>query len=195
MERREQAWSLVVSDHMPPGKAGEQVRGDGAWVFDARRRADAARLPALASDEGKSAFRNWLACGAPLVSQPKVPAWVQQTAAGGSDDDAGTGSDFGAIFGHILQPNCASAGCHNASAAGSLKMLDACGAYAELMRAGACGMPRVRPGDPGSLLLSKIESRTPICGGAMPPTGPLAADKIAVLRDWISSGAPAPSCP
>lgn len=194
VQRRENAWDLVQSGDMPPGKTGQGVVDEGGWVFDVHLSADAPKLPPLSSDAGKAALRNWLACGAPIVAATKVPSWAQAPATG-SGKDGGTASGFDAIFTSILQPSCAIAGCHNASAAaGGLKLGDACASYAELLKAGACGMPRVRPGDGASLLLNKLESRTPVCGGGMPPKGSLAADKIASVRAWVEAGAEAPSC-
>jgi hypothetical protein len=188
IDHRDKAWSLVESGDMPPGKAGETVLGDGDWVFDAERNAQSTKLPPLSTNEGKSAFRNWLACGAPLVSQSKVPQWALPAS------DATQARDFNAIYKTILAPSCAIAGCHNESASGKLSMLDACSAYDALRTAGTCGESRVRPGDVNSLLLDKLQASMPRCGGRMPPTGPLAAADIDAVRAWIMAGAAAPTC-
>jgi hypothetical protein len=51
------------------------------------------------------------------------------------------------------------------------------------------GLKRVVPGKPDeSLLMLKVERRQP-CGDPMPASGPLAADKVQEIRDWITNGA------
>jgi hypothetical protein len=55
-------------------------------------------------------------------------------------------------------------------------------------------MSRVRPGDPNSLLLDKLSSDMPICGGSMPPTGPLPDADVAAIRAWVVGGAAPPKC-
>ena len=194
IDRREDIWDAVESGQMPPVHVGDTVRGDNGWVFDPDRRPDAVKLAPIAAHEGKSAVRNWLACGAPLVGQTQLPAWAQPSAPTSSAPDAGVGNGFDAVFSEVLRTNCALAGCHNASAAGNLKMLDACSTFAELTRPSACGAPRVRAGDTGSALLDKIASRTPACGGPMPPAGALSPDKVALVRTWIEMGAQGPDC-
>jgi hypothetical protein len=54
------------------------------------------------------------------------------------------------------------------------------------------GMDLVEPGDPeNSYLIHKLENRTGIVGGRMPPSGdPLTAEEIEVIRQWIAAGAP-----
>lgn len=49
----------------------------------------------------------------------------------------------------------------------------------------------VEPGDAeNSYLIHKIEGRTDIVGGPMPPRGdPLTEEEIAAIRDWIAAGA------
>jgi hypothetical protein len=189
IENREEAWDLVESGHMPPGSNGRKVTGDNGWSFALDRSEDAPKLPPLSSMAGKAAFRNWLACGAPLVNATSVPAWVS------AGDTTPVTADFDSIYQRVLRPNCATTGCHNAAASGSLAMLDTCSAYQALLQSGACGRERMKPGDTSSLLLDKLESRMPSCGGPMPPIGPLPGENVAAIRSWISAGAPAPDCP
>jgi hypothetical protein len=186
VDRRDDAWSLIESGHMPPGEAGAKVLGDGGWTFAVTPTANSEKLQPISTDQGKAAVRNWLACGAPLVSETKQPQWVQPSVT--------PSNDFDAIYKTILSRRCAIGGCHNESAAGQLSMTDACAAYQALLIAGPCSMKRVRPGDTDSLLLDKLQSTTPSCGGPMPPTGQLDAASVDAVRAWIVAGAPGPKC-
>jgi hypothetical protein len=186
MDRRDAAWSLIDSGQMPPGKAGAEVQGDNGWTFAVNADANSEKLEPISTDQGKAAVRNWLACGAPLVNETKQPAWVKPVAP--------RTHDFDTIYKTIIARSCAIGGCHNESAAGKLSMTDACSAYQALLIAGPCSMKRVRPGDADSLLLDKLQSATPRCGGSMPPTGRLDASSIDAVRAWIVAGAPGPQC-
>lgn len=193
MEKRDDIWDEVLSGHMPPGDKGAEVLGDGEWMFDYRRE-DGVHLPKLSTRDGKAALRNWLACDAPLVSQTMLPVWTRQrSSSGGLDAGPDEVVDFDAIYTGILKPYCAVAGCHNSSAAGTLVMQDACGAYKALKQSGPCGMPRITPGDAGSLLINKLEASTPRCGDKMPPTGQLATVDVLAIRNWIANGATGPA--
>jgi hypothetical protein len=193
-ELAEDAWQVVQSEQMPPSNASALI-GDGAWLADVERRTGAAALPPLPSHEGKAIFRNWLACGAPVVTETRVPAGVQPLQ---HDFDAGGGTPtWSLIYRDIMQPRCATAGCHNAqSAAGGLALAQECAAYAALFEAGSCGELLVRSGDAdGSLLVDKLESEAPRCGTPMPPAGPLPEAMKVAVRAWIEAGAEADSCP
>jgi hypothetical protein len=201
VEDRGEIWSAVTDGAMPPGERGKSALGDGDWRFDAQRREGADKLPALSTAEGKAAFRNWLACGAPVVSATRVPTWAQ--APNGGDDDGGVepggAPTWTRVHTEVIAPSCALAGCHNASGAkgsGMLDMSDLCKARAALLDKGPCGEPRVKPGDAGSLLLDKIESEKPRCMGRMPPPlGGLPQRSIELVRAWVVAGAEAPECP
>jgi hypothetical protein len=190
----EDVWKLVRTGQMPPVGSGSSVIGDGAWLADVARDHEAPRLPALATDEGKAILRNWLACGAPVVVDTRVPRGVQP---GSSTFDAGDGTPtWSAIFQGILLPTCATQGCHSgASAAGGLALEDACDAYAALFQPGACDEAPVLAGSAdSSLLIDKLESDQPRCGTPMPPTGPLPEGMKAAVRAWIEGGAQAETC-
>jgi hypothetical protein len=193
IENRSGIWSSVHGGDMPPAGIGGQKRSSIEWSFDPELHADAPRLPLLQTNEGKAVLRNWLACGAPVVAQTRVPQWARPK---GEELDGGSAepADFLRIYRAIVQPSCALSGCHDASASGGLAMMDECSAYKHLLEPGACGMKRMTPGDGSSLLLSKLETRAPMCGGGMPPVGPLPSSAIALVREWIDAGAPAKSC-
>jgi hypothetical protein len=174
---------------MPPAEIGKKVLGDGAWMFDYRRPEGAEKLAPLSTHEGKAALRNWLACGGPIVSKTQLPQWARSAGVGKPDSN-----DFNSIYETIMKPSCATAGCHNEmSAAGELKMRDACSTYQALLQAGPCGKPRVKPGDAMSFLLNKIGGGKVECGSAMPPTGPLPVSSVMAIRAWVSAGASAPA--
>lgn len=186
-------WKAVFDGDMPPRGIGAKVQGDGDWLFDSLRSSDARKLPPITSQAGKAAIRNWLACGAPVVSQTHVPDWVRPQIDGGT----GTLSDWSDIYDTVIGPSCSLSNCHGALAAGGLKMTDACSAYKNLKARGDCSMPRLVPGDGSSALVDKLESDKPTCGTLRmppPPLAPLPADVVARIRTWVESGAPAAQC-
>jgi hypothetical protein len=141
----------------------------------------------------KETVRNWLACGAEVITPTTVP--VQPT--------------WDSIWPRL--GNCTS--CHaTAGVAGQNFVLgpatDMCGAYAKVFQAApvtmACmmeGTPLVVPNNPnGSLLLQKLKG-TQTCGLAMPYPGTMpfietAPDVVTAIETWIAAGAPKPaSCP
>jgi hypothetical protein len=200
VDRRDDIWGAVTDGTMPPGDRGKTALGDGDWMFDPQRRKGADKLPALSSREGKAAFRNWLACGAPVVGHTHVPDWAQPPS---TDDDGGAENGeaptWTQVHSEVIAPSCALAGCHNAGGAkgaGMLDMSNLCKARAALLETGPCGEPRVRAGDADSLLLDKIQSEKPRCMGRMPPPlGGLPASSVELVRAWVVAGAKAPECP
>jgi hypothetical protein len=193
LERADTAWGVVEGGDMPPGAVGDEVMGDGQWTVDVTGLgADAPALPSLKTTEGKAAFRNWLACGAPSVTDTGVPSWARAPML---DVDGGTG--FQAIHTGILEPRCAVAGCHtDTTRAGGLSLEEPCAAHAALLGSGTCGKTYVRAGDAAaSFLVEKLEMEKPSCGGSMPPTGQLPEGLRSAIRSWIDAGAEGPSCP
>lgn len=188
----ETAWSLVESDDMPPRGDTLLVLANGDWSVDVERHADAPRLPSLASEAGKGAFRNWLACGAPVVTTTQVPLWAVPMRDPFAGDAVPAWHD---IYEVILRPQCALSGCHSAaSAAGGLAMADECSSYRAMFQAGACGEVLVRARDGSSLLNDKVTATKPRCGGPMPPIGVLPIAFTDAIARWIESGAEASSC-
>jgi hypothetical protein len=197
LDRAQSAWQLVRAEEMPP-KGSARFLGDGDWTVDVERRPDAARLPALSTHEGKAALRNWLACGAPTVTETSVPSWARP--AQSPFGDGGVAPSWTAIYQSILKPRCALSGCHNATgAAGGLALGDECQAYGAMFASGTCRQPYVNRDDvDASLLLDKLESEAPGCGGPMPPAsagGRLPDAMTMAIRAWIEAGAEAEACP
>lgn len=188
LEERESIWDTIQSGLMPPKGF---ALGDGDWTFSVARSSDESRLPSLTSDEGKAAVRNWLACGAPIVQETRIPGWATP----GSGVGDGSWSD---LHTNLIAPRCATAGCHDsrsASVSGSLDLSERCAARLALLKAGPCGEVRVKPGDAASLLVDKIASETPRCNARMPPSGAFSEAETASVRAWVVAGAIAADCP
>jgi hypothetical protein len=103
-------------------------------------------------------------------------------------------TDFQQIQETIFTPICT--GCHAGATAPRGLRLDAGNSYALLVNVASVEVPgllRVNPGNPDqSYLVQKIEG-TAAVGGRMPLGGPpLPQDRIALVRQWIAAGAPAP---
>jgi hypothetical protein len=184
-EHAELSWSAVERGVMPPGgKVGRAAIGDGKWLTDPQRRPGATALPPLASDAGKGIFRNWLACGAPVVVDERVPGQMPEVE-----------PTWPSIYDNVIVgAGCASAGCHNtATSSGGLSLEGACNAYAALLDKSSCGEVYVRPNMAAeSLLVNVLEASKPRCDiDPMPPTGPLDDSAMAAIRAWIAAGAQA----
>ena len=110
----------------------------------------------------------------------------------------GTTTDGGLSFEADIYPGIigASCSCHIPDPKAGLHMPDAATAYSNLVGVNATqagGLQRVNPGMPGmSYLVNKLEGTHLDVGGVgnpMPPGGPLSADKIMMVKDWIAEGA------
>jgi hypothetical protein len=204
MRRRHEVWRAVDEGSMPPRGKAAVALGDTDWTFEADRAQGTRHLPSIHSAEGRGILRNWLACSAPIVRdtvlpRPKPPIAGAGSADAGSAHDGGAmqpePTDFEPIFEEIVEPNCATAGCHDGTTrAGSLVMSDECGAFDGLLGAGPCEQARVVPGDPTSFLLEKLQSATPSCGSRMPLLAPLPQADIDRIADWVEQGARSNAC-
>ena len=191
VEHRDEIWSSIADGQMPPPGVGHDVLGDGQWSFGLGDET-AETLPPVASREGKAALRNWLACGAPVVGNTRVPVWAQPPRDAGAAD----AMDWSGIFAQVIRPTC-TPGCHSSANAGGLVMVDECEAYDQLLDRATCGdAPRLVPGDEGSLLLDKIREQRPPCGQRMPPppASALAPEVVERIAAWVADGAPAQNC-
>jgi hypothetical protein len=199
MAYRYEAWEMVRSGDVPATAAQAQL-SIGDWKFSPGRESDAEALPSIFSFEGKAAFRNWLACGAPVVGQPPVrfaPRGEDSAPEPVADAGAsGAAIDWSVIFEGTITPRCALSGCHDeGTAAGELALVSECASLAVLEEEGPCGMPRLVPGDTAaSFLMTKLESDAPGCGVRMPVGAPLSEMLLATIRAWIADGAPAENC-
>lgn len=189
LDLREDSWEQIDEGMMPP--KGWQV-GSSLWTYSRARRMDEPRLPNIHSREGKAIVRNWLACGAPVVAESKVPDWAQAT---GTLDPI-----WGEIHSKLIVPRCALSSCHGkagASSSGQLDLADACAAREALLsgKSSTCNTVRVVPGDARSMLIDKITNDAPTCGALrMPTDAPLADYEVEAIRKWIVDGAKADAC-
>jgi hypothetical protein len=108
------------------------------------------------------------------------------------------GPTFAEVQQQVFNPNCLSAGCHNAGDSAGELVLAGAAARANLVGVGAAndnasaaGLVRVVPFDPdASFLLSKIVGPPANQGNRMPiGAAPLSADDIDLVRRWIANGA------
>lgn len=105
----------------------------------------------------------------------------------------GFGPNFSEIQANIIEPNCATTGCHFGAAAPQGLRLDSVNSYGMLVGVASTqssSVLRVSPGNPNnSYLVQKLEGSASV--GAQMPLGapPLPQASIDVIRQWISDGA------
>jgi hypothetical protein len=191
-------WGAIADGAMPPGKAGQ--RPDEEW-----KNADgaAAGLPGLSTDVGKVTVRNWLACGAPVISgmtgAPKDANRLGEIVAPLKLSSNGGGATFDTVF-DIVFRSCGQS-CHMpGGVAVGLDLSTKDAAYASLVDkaafsgdgAGKCGAVANKLIEPShcteSLVYQKLHPNPP-CGEQMPPTGPLSDAALQMLCNWIDAGA------
>jgi len=103
------------------------------------------------------------------------------------------GPNFSEIQASIIEPNCATTGCHLGAAAPQGLRLDSANSYGMLVGVAsseASSILRVAPGNPNnSYLIQKLEGTASV--GAQMPLGAPALEQAAidVIRQWISDGA------
>ena len=208
------SWNEVAEERMPPGGA-QPVDPSAAKYF--RRVANGTgvpgeELPGLDSEEGKDIFRNWVACGMPVVGHLGEP--TSTTTAGENCDPDGEGAygqcriagtppmppeaNWASIYSY-LRRDCASSICHGADAE-PLMGDDLMEAYDAIVGSAssdsqACGeRTLIVPNDvDASLLYEKLaasEDSPPSCGDEMPRGAPAPPEAfLALIRAWINAGA------
>ncbi len=194
----------------PPGSTGDAYRRQVAGQSYDRFADDgvtATPLPTLVDDEqsarrqAQEIFRNWLACGAPVIERTVAHRELDNFAGFtvASCERACVDVSWPAIYEQVIEPSCTASRCHDADDPGGRLDLSAqATAYTELferMSEGAqCGgSTRLVAGDPdGSLLIDKIEatSSADVCGSRMPLSGaPLSEQRRCAIREWVRLGA------
>jgi hypothetical protein len=183
---------------MPPGAAGDRTATLPKWKLEDGRDAN---LPGIGSDTGVSTVRNWLACGAPVVSgvgkvAADVPPEALAIAGGGlvpPRDSGAIEANFNSLYTQVIGPKCAT--CHSPSGSWSyLNLSTADLAYTNMVsKAGptVCASGNlITPGSvEKSLMYQKLLSDM-ACGQRMPQNGPyLAEDALKPMREWIIAGA------
>jgi hypothetical protein len=198
----------VVAAGATPAEAARVARGGTNvvdWADQMWEQIEAGTMPPPApggpgelTPVQKEDVRNWLACGAEVITPTNIP--VQPT--------------WDSIWPRLAN-SCTS--CHSPTTAvsGGMGFVlgtpdDMCGAYAKVFQVAPitnpCAMeatptPLVVPNNPaGSLLLQKLKG-TQTCGTAMPWPGTIpfvdtAPDVVTAIEGWITAGAlKPPSCP
>jgi hypothetical protein len=116
------------------------------------------------------------------------------------DGNSGTvtlSADFDSLQANIFTPICSV--CHIGGSAPEGLRLDAADSYNLLVGVPSTEVPsllRVNPGDPdSSYIIQKLEGHAAV-GGQMPLGGPyLSTSTIALIRQWITNGAPPSTMP
>ncbi len=157
------AWYQVSSGHMPPplGSAARDRYEDAVQSIVYQRYADDGTpgdmLPLIDTPEGQEIFRNWLACGAPVVerTQQRVDGFLHERLPGTdlNDDCVPDQRDpflvghrvgicetrcvaptWRSIYSQIIATTCALSSCHDdASPEGDLDMSSDTAAFANLL--------------------------------------------------------------
>ncbi|MFK7999533.1 MAG: hypothetical protein AB8H86_08045 [Polyangiales bacterium] len=210
------SWNEVAQERMPPGGA-EPVDPGAARYFSRIANNEGVpgeELAGLDTEEGKELFRNWVACGMPVVGQQGAPS--STTTPGDNCDPTGENEgaygqcrvagappmppdpNWNSIYSY-LRRDCASSICHGGDAE-PIMGEDAMVAY-DLIVGGpssddqACGdRTLIVPNDVNaSLLYEKLaasEEFPPSCGDEMPRGAPAPPDSfLAPIREWINAGA------
>jgi hypothetical protein len=196
-------YSEVESGRMPPfGDATLTAHAGVPRYFFG----DGERLVPIDRLEGLETFRNWLACGAPVVERTTPrPAGVDPVGdivAARSPTLEPTWTD---VYSRVLFPQCGSS-CHGPALPVQLELSrldlsDKDAAYAALIDMPAAGIScgedvpdpetLVVPMDPdASLLVRKMRGFEIVtCGDPMPPGGALPDATVEVVAEWIRRGA------
>ncbi|MCB9659495.1 MAG: hypothetical protein H6726_17755 [Sandaracinaceae bacterium] len=202
---RHAIWTAVDRGRMPVGGgAGADVQS-AAPVYSGR--VSATRLEPIAgldTSSGRSALRNWLACGLPVVQSTDAHA-AHPEAFGHIVDPieiAPVEPRWSSIYDGLLRRRCASAPCHGVAVAGDLDLRGPRDAYDALVGVAsvdeACaseGLMLVAPGAADdSLLVWKLLGRdadgAAVCGDPMPEGGSRVSEaSVDAIRAWIDAGA------
>lgn len=200
-------WDQVQAGLMPPGDQGlATLESAPAYSRYDALTDEATPLPGLDTDEGREILRNWLSCRAPVVerSTPREDGVTSVGAVVSGRDIEPIDPTWPALYARVIEPRCATAGCHDADEqAGGLELVGEADARTALVGSSATergdcdgAALRVTAGDPdASLLMHKLIGRdatgAPVCGDPMPDSGGRAPDVwIDAFRAWIENGAP-----
>lgn len=137
----------------------------------------------------------WASCGLSLLLTACAGSGdgLDENGRPGEPDGGGALTpDLRSIQDHVFTPICTQ--CHVGAGAPAGLRLDEASSFGALVGVASTEVPsllRVEPGDPdNSYLVQKLEGRAAI-GGRMPLNQPaLPAATIAVIRQWITDGAP-----
>lgn len=200
-------WRAVASGRMPiGGRAGRDLLESAPGFYRRGANGELEPIPRIDTSEGREIFRNWLACGVPVVERT-VPASPEP----GYEPVGNVVSEaeveplmpvWSDIYERLIEKRCSNAVCHGDAEAGELGLTGQAQALMAMINADPegedCGNdlnPMIVPGDPdASLLIHKLEGRdengNPVCGHVMPIGGSrVSAASVQAIRQWISAGA------
>ena len=154
-------------------------------------REDGTRMEHVDSIEGLDRFRNWLACGSPVVDH------IDVTPQGPSVEP-----NFPSIWEKVLNQECA-VSCHNPDAGGifTSNQLDLSteqiaydslvGVVAQGSQCASAAQTRVVASQPAeSLLMQKLRGTEGVCGDPMPlGENGLEETTLSAIEEWIANGA------
>lgn len=186
---------------MPPGKVGMRM----VPAYKTSSGADA-NLPGIDTATGKATVRNWLACGAPLISAVTgAPLATSVSTIDKSQVVAGmpvmsTSATFTDVYTNVIKGGSCTT-CHQPG--GPFMYLDLSTqalAYTNLVGKDASTSPGnqcagrgklVVPNDCDNSLLYQKLKPSPMCGSQMPLGGnPISQAGIDLVCNWIKAGAP-----
>ncbi|MEM9068118.1 MAG: hypothetical protein AAGE52_06410 [Myxococcota bacterium] len=171
-DHRVNIWRTIENGSMPPGRAGEAVRaGDQYFREVDSNGAFSNELPSLDDREGRRILRNWLKCGAPVVSQAREPSDGERPGFLCSDDASDMVGDCRVRAGTIEPPEA------NWASIYEMIVVPLC---LECHR------------DDGNPFFGPDDQELDLCLSDTPASGP--CDRDAVLTSLTGMPAFAPSC-
>jgi hypothetical protein len=213
------SWAQVSAGRMPPGGEAAMLmmmthppvyeRKTGATTYEP--------IASLATPEGRETFRNWLACGAPVIERTVEATTAMANPIGFTVPEADpprrcSDITWPSLYATVIEPRCAFGGCHGptspvagfslAATGVDLAAINALGRGLVGTTVGSdspiCGAeapttPYVTAGDPASsLLYLKVQADNAMrpCGARMPLLGAfLPEQRLCALQAWIRCGA------
>ena len=197
---RGEIWRQVQENLMPPDNSFEAAITNIFTAKDSTPCTQGDNFNKLPSGFERQVFRNWLACGAPIVeangdsvSKPQAAGTVGWQFLSCSSASASTGPvSLETLLGGPLS-TCSA--CHPIISPPSFSTIDAITTSVLQSKDAACNdKPYVTPGDPDqSFLYDVLALKDPGCGHTrMPQGGPyLSASELMQVSEWIKAGAPA----
>lgn len=200
MSQRDEIWRQVQENLMPPGSSFEALLTS---IYTAKDDAPCQRVTPfkkLPDGLARQAFRNWLACGVPIVeaigedvSRRQIPGTVgYQFPACPPEDMSSEPSTLETL---LEGPFGTCSSCHPILSPPDFSSLDRLKTTLLDSTMDACGgKPFITPGDPSaSFLYDVLALDNPGCNHTqMPAGGPyLTAAELQRVSDWITAGAPA----
>jgi hypothetical protein len=204
---RTMIWRSVASGRMPiGGNAGRDLLESAPAYYRRGPNGELEPIARIDTRAGREIFRNWLACGVPIVERTvparHVPGYVAVGSAVSEAETEPLHPVWSDIYERLIEKRCSNAVCHGDAGAGELTMSSSSEALMALVNVMPEGddcfdttSPFIVPGDPdASLFVHKLEGHdatgASVCGRTMPIGGSrVSPASIQAVRDWIAAGA------